>query len=207
MFRLRLEFLPVFFFSAAAAVHFFAPCGQAQDGWLEDERTGCRIWTRNVEPDDSVIWNGDCKGGLAEGRGTYEFRYKGATTWKGEAEFKAGKREGRGLSESADGVKIEGEYQDGVLNGRVIETDGKAGRYVGTYRNGERNGLGRYTYANGDRYDGMFASGLPNGRGTFSGHNDAGGVENYDGVWRNGCYNDGKRQIAVLVTPKDCGFE
>ncbi|MBS0521582.1 MAG: hypothetical protein JSR90_23000 [Proteobacteria bacterium] len=183
-----------------------APC-RAADGWLEDEINGCKVWTRNIEPGDSVIWNGECQHGYAEGRGTYEFRSHGKMTWKGEADFKAGRREGRGLSQSADGVKIEGEYQDGVLNGRVIETDSRIGRYVGTYRNGDRNGLGRFTYANGDYYDGLFANGLPNGRGVFLGHNAAGGVTTYDGVWRDGCFNDGKRRIAVLVTPKDCGFE
>jgi len=178
----------------------------AEDGWLEDTLAGCKLWVRNIEPGDAVAWNGPCKDGLAEGRGTYQFSLNGKPTWKGEAEFKQGKREGQGSAQNADGTRLEGTYKDGVLNGRVIETDGAGGRYVGTYRNGERNGTGRYTYKNGDYYEGEFGNGAPHGKGTFHGHNQIGGVSVYAGTWRDGCLNDGSRMVAVLRTRTECGF-
>ena len=179
----------------------------AEDGWLEDTLAGCKLWVRNLEPGDAVVWNGPCKDGLAEGRGTYQFTLNDTPTWKGEAEFKQGKREGQGSAQNADGTKLEGTYKDGVLNGRVIETDGARGRYVGTYRNGERNGTGRYTYRNGDYCEGEFRNGAPHGKGTFHGHNQIGGVSVYTGVWRDGCLGDGDRKAAVLRTRKECGFD
>jgi hypothetical protein len=179
----------------------------AEDGWLEDTRAGCKLWVRNLEPGDAVVWNGACKDGFADGRATYQFTLDGKPTWKGEAEFRQGKREGAGSAQNADGTRLEGEYKGGVLNGRVIETDGTGDRYVGTYRNGERNGPGRYSYKNGDTYEGEFKDGLPNGKGTFQGHNKIGGMSVYSGVWRDGCLSDGTRQAAVLRTRKECGFD
>jgi hypothetical protein len=200
----------MFFRACAFALVFTlpapAPAG-ADDGWVTDKRTGCKVWARNVEPGDEVAWNGACQNGLANGRGTYEFLLDGKSTWKGEAEFRSGKREGHGFAVSADGVRLEGEYHDGVLNGRVIETDAEDGRYVGDYRDGERNGTGRYTYANGDRYDGEFRNGLPNGQGTFRGHNQIGAISLYDGTWRDGCFSDGDRTVAVLRSRAECGFD
>lgn len=177
------------------------------DGWIADERTGCKIWARNVEPGDGVVWNGGCQNGLAEGRATYEFTFNGKANWKGEAEFRGGRRFGRGSAVNADGVRIEGQYRNGVLNGRVIEVAADGARYVGGYRDGERNGEGRYTYANGDRYDGEFRNGLPNGEGTFVGHNAVGGLSQWSGTWRDGCFRNGERVMAVLREPKDCGFD
>jgi len=179
----------------------------AEDGWIADEKSGCKLWARNVEPGDSVIWNGGCKNGLAEGRATYQFMSNGKWIWKGEAEFHEGKREGRGSAVNADGVHIEGDYRGGVLNGRVIESDAEIGRYVGEYRNGERNGTGRYTYGNGDYYEGAFRDGLPNGAGTFKGHNNVGGISLYAGDWRDGCFDDGDRTVAVLRSREECGFK
>ena len=179
----------------------------AEDGWLEDTRAGCKLWVRNIEPGDAVVWNGACKDGLADGRATYQFTLNGQPTWKGEAEFRQGKREGAGSAQNADGTRLEGEYKGGVLNGRVIETDRTGGRYVGTYRDGERNGQGRYTYKNGDYYEGDFRGGFPNGKGVFHGHNHLGGVSTYAGVWRDGCLNDGDRKAAVMRTRKECGFD
>ncbi len=178
----------------------------AEDGWLEDTLAGCKLWVRNLEPDDAVVWNGPCKDGMAEGRATYQFTLAGKPTWKGEAEFKQGKREGQGSALNADGTKLEGTYKNGVLNGRVIETDSTGGRYVGTYRDGERNGAGRYTYRNGDYYEGEFRKGLPSGKGTFQGRNQIGALSVYTGVWRDGCLSDGKRTVAVLRTRQECGF-
>lgn len=176
----------------------------AEDGWLEAEKTGCKVWVRNIEPGDQVVWNGPCKEGLAEGRATYVMLSNGRWTWKGSGEFKAGKREGPGSAENADGVKIEGMYRGGVLNGRVIETDPRSGRYVGEYRNGMRNGAGRFTYKNGDSYDGGFKDGLPDGKGTFIGHNDIGAMSTYAGIWKAGCLADGNRMLALMRPPQEC---
>jgi hypothetical protein len=206
MLRSRFALLAALF-AVPILVSAVMPAGaRADDGWLEADQSGCKVWARNIGPGDTVIWNGECQDGYAQGRATYVFSVDGKWIWKGEADFHAGRREGQGSAESADGVKIEGTYRNGLLNGRVIEVDGKAGRYVGEYRYGERAGPGRYSYANGDWYEGEFKAGLPNGKGTYQGHNNIGSVTRYTGLWRAGCFKDGERTAAVMRSREECGF-
>ena len=42
----------------------------AEDLWIEDPITGCKVWTNTPPSDDAVSWDGGCAGGKASGRGT-----------------------------------------------------------------------------------------------------------------------------------------
>ena len=139
----------------------------------------CRV----NDPRISVEYSGDCKGGLAEGRGTA----KGVNSYTGdfvkgdkngfgvykwnngacyEGQYKADKKEGRGIYVWANGDRFEGEFKNGEKNGKGVFVGRNGDRYEGDFGNDKRNGRGLYIYANGLRFEGEFKSDLPT-EGTF----------------------------------------
>lgn len=59
-------------------------------GWIADAQTGCRVWSAQPEPTESVSWSGSCANGLAQGQGTLQW-------------FKNGKPNGHSMGEFRDG--------------------------------------------------------------------------------------------------------
>lgn len=166
--------------TALAALALPASAQTVQPRWIGDPTTGCRVWNSAPEPGDSISWSGDCRDGLAQGRGTLQW-------------FKDGKPASR----------FDGQFRDGVLDGRGVYTFANGARYEGEYVEDLRHGWGVLTETDGSRYEGEWRHGLPNGSGSFR---DVTGAV-VSGTWTKGCLREGDRVATVLTTRRACGFE
>lgn len=137
------------YFAAAA---FFPLVASAQ--------IACRV----LDPELAGIYKGGCRDGLAEGygeaRGTAEYR----------GDFRAGRKQGKGIKTWASGDRYEGEFVADHKEGYgeyVWSPRGPAAgeRYSGDYLKDRRHGHGVYEWPSGDRYAGQWADdaivGLP----------------------------------------------
>lgn len=149
-------------------------------GWIADTGTGCRVWNPFPKADETITWSGACKEGLADGQGILQW-------------FEGGR----------PAEKLEGTLRDGKPTGHAVTTWPDGERYAGDYQDYRMHGRGIYTFSGGDRYDGEWRDDKPNGQGTYA---SATG-ELYQGVWNNGCFKDGERRMAVMVSKEDCGFQ
>jgi len=77
------------------------------------------------------------------------------------------------------------------------------GGYEGEIKGGKHEGKGVYASANGIQYDGELKDGKANSPGTLT-RPDGQVIR---GTWNNGCYRQGNRWWAVMVTTKACGFQ
>jgi MORN repeat len=77
-------------------------------GWMEDLRTGCRLWNEVPQPDETVTWSGACgSDGVATGFGIREFRYGGKVS-RYEGELVNGRMHGSGVRTWPNGTRHEG---------------------------------------------------------------------------------------------------
>jgi hypothetical protein len=107
---------------------------------------------------------------------------------------------------AGESIKWTGACQNNLAQGRGALQwfkDGKlAAQYEGDVRDGKANGRGIFSWVSGGRYEGEFRDDRPNGAGTFR---HATG-RTYSGPWTNGCFRQGERRAAVMVSNRDCGF-
>ena len=114
--------------SAAIAAEVSAP------GWVADPSSGCRVWNPNPQENETVLWSGGCRDGLAEGRGMLQWFHDGRPTMRYEGEFRAGKENGHGILTKQDG-RYEGEFRDGRAYG-VGHVEGPGYSYTGVWTDG-----------------------------------------------------------------------
>ena len=102
--------------------------------WKElESHPRCYVWTPRLMPGATVTWSAGCAGGLAQGTGTF--------TWKwasGEYEItgllRAGKQHGHWVLRDVNGTVAEGLYVYGEKTGRWIERVCERERRGGTVR-------------------------------------------------------------------------
>lgn len=152
---------------------------QPKGEWIADPRSGCKVWSPNPQSSESISWSGECRDGLATGRGVLQWL---------QAE--------RPLS------RTECEMTGGKITGRTVVHYSNGNRYEGEFRDNRYSGHGTVQYANGMRYDGEFRDGLPAGHGTFTGNG-----KTFAGNWTKGCFNQGDVYIWVVTTKEACGFK
>lgn len=153
----------------------------AQQTWIADQRVGCRVWNPAPKPNETVIWSGACRDGLAEGRGVLQWFGNDGFEETDDGEWRAGKRSGHGAMTWAIGDRFEGEFRDDNRNGRGVYTWANGDRYEGEYRDDNRNGRGVLTFANGNRYEGEYRDDKRNGHGVMT---SATTGSRYEGEWR-----------------------
>ncbi len=176
------------------------PVGDFSYTYFPDSKTGCKLWWRVWPPIKSfyptehiagrvsvtaVQWSGPCRGGFAEGRGTFRIEETRTVddqapivwTWSGEGDFAKGKRTGRGFIVSSNGFREEGEFVDGKLSGRgirIVSNANKQSRFDATFQDGKANGWGveDTTSVVGNKgqtlhyhYEGEFRDGMHWGKG------------------------------------------
>jgi len=188
----------------------------AEDYWAVDPQSGCRVWSDEPVVELTIHWSGECRedravgegqldilregrkiaffsgvmlDGKANGNGAIEVtRETGVDRYTGN--FEAGRIQGYGLYETADGSRYEGQFTDGLPHGygRFEDSEGfvylgeveqgvasgvgsqsypDGERFDGQFLNGDRSGLGSMRYSNGDLYFGQFANNLPEGTGSL----------------------------------------
>ena len=88
---------------------------------IKDKKSGCIIWFKNGFAEDSVLWNGGCANGFANGQGTMIGFTKGKPTSKYVGQMTNGKPNGRVVFMLAgNALKLEGNFSSGeILNLRA----------------------------------------------------------------------------------------
>jgi len=142
--------------------------------WTVDARSGCKVWNPHPQPNEGVHWSGECKDGLAHGRGVVQW-----------------------LRDNTPLERDEGEWHRGRQTGKAVQV-WPTGRYEGEVVNGEPHGRGVLTLPT-LRYEGEFRNGNADGTGIM-----VGGNESFQGLWKNGCFRDGNRRAAVAVPLSSC---
>ncbi len=170
-----------------AAVALIALMTRAADAenpvpaWTADSRTGCRVWNVSPQANETIVWSGACRDGLAQGRGVVEWYQNGRFEERCECELQDGRLSGRGTYIFANGDGLDGDLNEhGMGHGLFAWASGpwKGDRYDGDFLAGKRTGHGIYTFANGNRYEGEFLDGIRSGSGSY--------------VWPTGSHYDGQ---------------
>ena len=141
------------FVIAVLALAFIAPSVSAQLS------VKCAV----LDPELKGSYSGDCKDGLAEGYG------EAIGTARYQGEFKAGRKQGKGVKTWPSGDRYEGDFVEDRKEGSGVYTWGPrsawAGeKYSGHYLADQRDGEGVYEWPNGDRYAGPWKNDMITGK-------------------------------------------
>ena len=86
--------------------------------WITTSNKSCKVWNPNPEPNESVTWSGECKDGLASGKGILFWTENGKPDVEYDGDYANGKRNGHGVMIFPDGKRIEGFWvNDEMLEG------------------------------------------------------------------------------------------
>jgi hypothetical protein len=88
---------------------------KAKPDWITVTNQSCKLWNPEPQPDESVTWSGDCKDGLATGKGVLRWTENGKPDVVFEGEYRDGKRNGPGVMITPDGDRLEGVWVDDKL--------------------------------------------------------------------------------------------
>ena len=110
---------------------------------------------------DGNVYEGEWKADKKEGRGIY--RHADGNVYEGEC--KADKPEGRIIYRSADGDVYEGEWKANKQEGRGISRYASGGVYEGEFKADKKEGQGTYLYASGDIEVGFYKADTGVGEG------------------------------------------
>jgi len=116
-------------------------------------QSACRV----LDPELAGTYRGGCKDGLAEGSGEAQ----GLADYRGE--FRAGRKQGKGVKTWPSGDRYEGEFVEDRKEGTGRYTWSPRGpsageSYSGAYLDDQRHGYGQYAWPSGDRYSGPWAN-------------------------------------------------
>lgn len=174
-------------------------------GWAP-VANGCTIWNGYPAAKEKISWSGGCEYGRAEGKGilTWEYTLRGerrTDTYAGD--LKDGREHGQGRLTTAVGYSYVGGFKEGLKHGYGIERFANGNSYEGGFSEDLKHGQGIRIWAEGERYEGEHRESRPHGRGKFT--DSAGQV--FEGIWKNGCFEDGDRWAHVSTSKEACGFK
>ncbi len=165
-----------------------APTSAQEDGiWLDV--WGCKIWVKDKRATISTAWDGSCRLGKAQAKGTFARTFKAedglvlTETYVGT--WIEGKQQGAGSYEDTQGVRYQGGFKNGNPHGRGVYVGADGGRYDGDWQDGVRSGRGVYLWLGGGRYDGDWVDDRRSGYGVYLGANG----EKYEGEFKDGRYH------------------
>lgn len=170
------RFLPVLVLAASACAPALA---QETPAWIG--APDCRLAPVTPAPPQAPTWNGGCKNGLADGKGTLEWRDAAGKRYRLDGVFAAGQVAGEGSLRYPDGTQYTGTLRNGMPDGRGYFQDPDGTQYEGDVRMGERTGTAEVLSPNGDDYKGELKNGKRDGTGVMVWA--LGG--RYEGVWKN----------------------
>ena len=133
--------------------------------WIQDVRTGCKVWDPLPKANESVTWSGACAGGFAAGEGIAEWFENGFWTQTDQGFHINGHLNGQGTENRKNGESYTGQFRNGLFNGFGIYTFTNGAKYSGQFSDGKREGQGDQTFFNGNRYSGNWSNNKPSGHG------------------------------------------
>jgi len=155
--------LPLLVLAASACAPALA---QETSSWIG--APDCRLAPVDPVPARTPSWNGGCKDGFADGKGTLEWHDAAGKRYRMEAAVAAGQVRGEGTLRYPDGTQYIGTLKNGIPDGRGYFRDPDGMQYEGDVRMGERTGTAEALYPNGDDYKGGFKNGKRDGIGVIT---------------------------------------
>ena len=156
--------------------------------WKElANRPRCYVWNgyNFANAIMTVIWTGECSGGLAHGEGTLTLKYtrSGNVMLAGTGRLRYGKKHGHWVIRDRDGDIREGPYVDGKKHGDWVKRFADGRVVEECYVDGKQHGNEVIRFANGDVWEGPYAGYQRHGRWT---------IRLADGTVHEGPYVGGK---------------
>jgi hypothetical protein len=108
------------------------------------DKKGCRVANPYPRAGETIVWDGPCQNGYADGEGTLQW------FWKGNPDD-----------------RYQGTMQQGWAEGTGTLTRSNGSWYQGHWHQSSQDGYGRYELADGSWYEGQWKNGLPNGTGQY----------------------------------------
>ena len=136
------------------------PVANAEDGFVKDVPNGCSVFKPNLKTGETVVWQGECANGFAEGNGLAKWSAGDHSSVTFEGPFVHGKLQGEGKMIASGGDRYEGAYVDGKRDGNGIYNSANGDRFQGQYKANQRHGHGILTLASGQRIEGEWQSGV-----------------------------------------------
>ena len=112
----------------------------SKPGWIADPKTGCRVWNGLPQPNETIIWTGNCIDKIAQGKGILRWFENGKPDEVDDGELRDGKLFGPVKIKWANGDHFDGEVHDKGYEGHGIFVYGEA----------------YSAFSAGDRYEGEF---------------------------------------------------
>ncbi len=128
--------------------------------FVNDVQAGCKVWSDNYSPNDSVTWKGNCKDNFADGFGTLTWfqNQKPVATYVGM--MKMGNPNGKGKYSINEYGILQGNFVNGQLDGQgVAEYFNFGQKQIGTFKYGVLNGQGEINFTDGRKLKGNFING------------------------------------------------
>lgn len=154
----------------------------AEDNWIADAKTGCKVLNSSSLPNPSITWSGGCKDGKANGKGTLTGYENGKMILIFEGVMEDGQCHRDCSLTTVDGTKYFGESKNNLRHGKGTLTYPDGAKYVGEFEKGWQHGIGTLTYPNGDTYSGGWYEGKQHGKGTYTFKD----ITSYEGLWEHG---------------------
>ena len=137
----------------------------------------CYYWTDYFDRDSKFSWTGECRSGLASGKGSLEWeralrpesgrqrKARSVTVHRGA--LKKGKKDGwwfEGSSDGLHGISFQGAYVEGKKQGQWVENFWGHTISEGPYVHGKRHGYWVTRFSGGARSEGPYVEGKEHGR-------------------------------------------
>jgi hypothetical protein len=134
--------------------------GQQNGTFITDVKTGCKVWSDNYSPEDSICWKGNCKDKFADGFGTLTWYQKKQVVAKYIGQLKKGNPNGKGKYEINNYAILQGNFVNGALQGNGVANYTSNGQiHKGIFSQGVLNGKGEIAYNDGRKLVGNFVAG------------------------------------------------
>ena len=131
---------------------------QGETPTIADEN-GCKVYNPMPQEKESIKWDGECRDGYANGKGTLDWYIDGRLEERYEGELNMGWADGEGIYISRRGIRYKGEWKRSLQEGKgsIQNPDGSA--YQGEWKEGKPHGWGKYRAPNGEIVEGEWENG------------------------------------------------
>lgn len=154
----------------------------ANADWIVSSDSNCKVHNPFPQPNETATWNGDCKEGYANGKGTVIWYENGKEASRYTGDVVQGKPHGKGnVVYTTPHYTYEGDFKDGKAQGKGTLTYTGKFRYTGDFKDNKMTGKGVLIVENGTQHEGEFLNNKKHGWGIMK-FNDG---SSYEGQWQN----------------------
>lgn len=126
--------------------------------WIECNAKNCKVFKMYAFKSDSLVWEGNCVDGKAQGFGKMTTYSDGKFKSVFEGSFSEGIEQGFGRIVYSDSVIRIGNFINGQLSGTGSSISESGDKYEGNFINGRIHGYGEMYYLNGSKFKGFFVN-------------------------------------------------